>query len=246
MTAPLQSISVSTESLFFFTVFFQFLRFFTIALFFHGFFWWLLRDSFTSAHRIQFKAFATSDILREVGYSMLTCFIFGVSTYVIVTAGASVDMKDLLSVSFGLNTLVGCIFLLLVYDAYFYWSHRLLHSYPLLRRIHAVHHKSTNPSAFAALSFHPIEAVIQIVWALPVYLLFPMSLSSWFFFILIATTVNVLGHCGVEFYPPSWINHPVARYLNFPTAHNGHHRNGFGNYGLFFSFWDRMMGTLVL
>jgi sterol desaturase/sphingolipid hydroxylase (fatty acid hydroxylase superfamily) len=36
----------------------------------------------------------------------------------------------------------------------------------------------------------------------------------------------------------------VLGWLNRSTFHNDHHRLFRGNYGLYFTFWDRVMGTL--
>ena len=35
-----------------------------------------------------------------------------------------------------------------LHDAWFYWTHRLLHHPWLLRRVHYVHHQSTVPTAY--------------------------------------------------------------------------------------------------
>jgi Delta7-sterol 5-desaturase len=37
------------------------------------------------------------------------------------------------------------------HDAYFYWTHRLLHWHPLFRLAHRVHHRSTNPTPWARM-----------------------------------------------------------------------------------------------
>ena len=41
--------------------------------------------------------------------------------------------------------------MLLVHDTYFYWTHRLMHHRLLFKTFHLIHHKSTNPSSWAAL-----------------------------------------------------------------------------------------------
>src|SRR5574339_383835 len=49
--------------------------------------------------------------------------------------------------------------MLLIHDAYFYWIHRFMHHPKLFSLFHLVHHRSTNPSPWAAYAFHPLEAV---------------------------------------------------------------------------------------
>lgn len=38
---------------------------------------------------------------------------------------------------------------------------------------------------------------------------------------------------------------PLGRWINTSTAHNTHHARGRYNYGWYFLFWDRIMGTLA-
>ena len=35
----------------------------------------------------------------------------------------------------------------------------------------------------------------------------------------------------------------AARWLNGPVEHEAHHNGSEGNFALYFSFWDRLMGT---
>jgi sterol desaturase/sphingolipid hydroxylase (fatty acid hydroxylase superfamily) len=51
--------------------------------------------------------------------------------------------------------------MLVLHDAYFYWTHRAMHRPRLFKVFHRVHHLSTNPSQWAAFAFHPLEAVVE-------------------------------------------------------------------------------------
>ena len=55
--------------------------------------------------------------------------------------------------------------------------------------------------------------------------------------------LNVLGHVGFELFPSGFTKHWLGKWFNTSTHHNMHHRYGRGNYGLYFNFWDRVMGT---
>ncbi len=57
-------------------------------------------------------------------------------------------------------------------------------------------------------------------------------------------TYNVYGHLGYELYPRGFNTGRVGRWINTSTNHNQHHQYFRGNYGLYFTFWDRMMGTI--
>jgi sterol desaturase/sphingolipid hydroxylase (fatty acid hydroxylase superfamily) len=54
----------------------------------------------------------------------------------------------------------------------------------------------------------------------------------------------VYGHLGWELYPKGFNHTWVGRWINTSVAHNQHHKYFTGNYGLYFLFWDRWMGTL--
>jgi sterol desaturase/sphingolipid hydroxylase (fatty acid hydroxylase superfamily) len=44
-------------------------------------------------------------------------------------------------------------------ELHFYLIHRLIHWPPLYKRVHAVHHRNTNPGPWSGLSMHPFEHV---------------------------------------------------------------------------------------
>ncbi len=138
----------------------------------------------------------------------------------------------------------GSIFLMIVaHDAYFYWTHRLLHHPKLMRLSHYYHHKSMNPSPWTAYSFDPIETAVNAVFV-PLFLLF-VPMNHWATFIFMGHMIvrNAIGHSGYELFPRSWAKHPILGQINLVTHHDLHHANGQYNYGLYFSWWDRLMGT---
>ena len=55
---------------------------------------------------------------------------------------------------------------LAVHDTWFYWSHRWMHAPRHFQRVHATHHASRPPTAWAALSFSPLEA-LSSAWLIP-------------------------------------------------------------------------------
>ena len=55
---------------------------------------------------------------------------------------------------------------------------------------------------------------------------------------------NVIGHTGYEYNHPRFIDRWFLRtFINTPTAHAIASRKNSRNYGLYFNFWDRLMGT---
>jgi sterol desaturase/sphingolipid hydroxylase (fatty acid hydroxylase superfamily) len=73
-----------------------------------------------------------------------------------------------------------------------------------------------------------------------------MHLGAVIAFSFVAIGMNVLGHLGFEFYPAWFASHPVFKWLNTSTHHNHHHKISRGNYALYFTFWDKVMGTELM
>lgn len=130
-----------------------------------------------------------------------------------------------------------------MHDAYFYWTHRLIHHPRLFRFFHGVHHESHNPSPWAAYCFSPGEAVIQAGIFPLVALTMPIHPGAFAIFMLWQITFNIAGHTGYEFHAKWLMDSWLGKFLNTPTNHIQHHDSFKGNFGLYFNFWDRWMGT---
>lgn len=134
--------------------------------------------------------------------------------------------------------------LVLFHDAYFYWSHRLMHHKWVYKTVHKVHHHSTNPTPLASFAFHWTETIVEIL-PFPIIVFFvPMHIGVFLAGLAFQITFNVVGHSGFEIMPRGWTRHPVLKYINTPTHHNMHHHRFNWNYSLYFNWWDRWFGTM--
>ena len=197
--------------------------------------------------KIQQRRPVTTDYFREIGYSTCTIAIFALVPLLILHIPAiarTTTFYTRIAQHGWLYFWVAFPLMFLIHDTYFYWMHRLIHHPKLFNTVHLVHHKSTNPSPWAAYAFHPWEAVaeagvfIVFLYTIPVHTLH----LTLFFFLMIV--YNVYGHLGYELYPKGFNKHWLGRWINTSVSHNQHHQYFRGNYGLYFTFWDRMMGTL--
>ena len=133
--------------------------------------------------------------------------------------------------------------LVLLHDAWFYWTHRLIHDPRLFRRIHRTHHKSHNPSPWTAYSFDISEAAINAVYLPLVLIIMPSSALAIFLFVWHMMLRNAIGHCGYEIFPTRRSGRPAMDWMTTVTHHDLHHAQAGWNYGLYFTWWDRFMGT---
>lgn len=130
------------------------------------------------------------------------------------------------------------------YDAYFYWSHRWMHQGWLYKNVHVIHHRSLNPTPFASFSFHPIEAVVNLLYLFPIVYFFSMSFELAFILILLTDFSNLMGHLGYDFIPRQSRKKWWGRWLTTPTHHNMHHQYSRSNFGLYWKGWDQYFKTM--
>lgn len=127
------------------------------------------------------------------------------------------------------------------FDAWFYWGHRLMHWRPLYKH-HFLHHKSVAPTVWSNYSDTMIDAFAMQSYYLIAPIVLPIPTA-----VLIAHRIydhinGQIGHSGFEYF--------ASRETRFPspfvctTFHDQHHEHFDYNYANFFSFWDRLCGTL--
>lgn len=197
--------------------------------------------------KIQLKFPEGKDYRREIFFSSMSIVIFALPPLLLLQNDTlrphTTYYRDISR--YGWLYFFGAFpLMLLMHDAYFYWMHRLIHHPRLFRLFHLVHHRSVNPSPWAAYAFHPLEAFLESL--IFVIFLFTIPINEWhlFIFFVISLVYNVYGHLGFELYPAKFNRNWLGRWMNTSVSHNMHHHYFKGNYGLYFMFWDRMMGTL--
>lgn len=196
-------------------------------------------------YKIQLKDPRRSVVLSEVRHSFYTALIFAtMGTGISVARSFGYTRQYTHIADYGIAYLAfSMVLLVFLHDTYFYWMHRLMHRPHWFRLIHRVHHESFNPTPMAALSFHPLEALLEfgivplVVLVIPLHPLALLWLSFW------SMVWNIIGHLGFELFPKGFATHWFWGWVNTSTHHNMHHHKGMGNYGLYFNIWDRWMGT---
>ncbi len=183
---------------------------------------------------------------HELLFSFSTIFIFsviGISVYLLYINGYTTIYTDI--GQHGWGYFFGSLgIMVIIHDTYFYWTHRLLHTKWFFKKIHTVHHRSSNPTPLAAYSFHPLEALIQGLIVFPFISILPVHIIAFLLFTSLVLVTNVIGHLGYEFFPRKFRNSLPGKYLTSSTNHNLHHQKSNKNFGYYFTFWDKLMKTL--
>lgn len=132
---------------------------------------------------------------------------------------------------------------LALHDSWFYWTHRWMHRPALFRAAHAVHHASRPPTAWAAMSFHPLEALTGAIVIPGLVLVIPIHAGALLVVLGIMTLMGVTNHIGWELFPRWLVEGRAGKWLITASHHQRHHRDYRCNYGLYFRVWDRLCGT---
>ncbi|MBP9885684.1 MAG: sterol desaturase family protein [Leptospiraceae bacterium] len=207
-------------------------RFWIIAGIAYLIFWVWKREDWKHK-RVKVEYPSRKKVMYEFKYSMFAMLTITATGY-FVNIGKEIGFFKVYDSidEYGLGYFVFSIFaIILLHDTYFYWAHPMMH------------HNSTNPSPWGAFSFHPTEAIVKSA-ILPLVVLFmPMHKVAIFIFILYMTVMSVMGHLGFEMYPKGTTTHWFGKWHHTATHHYLHHSSVNCNYGLYFNFWDKIMGT---
>lgn len=185
-------------------------------------------------------------IRKEIGWSLASAAIYGVPAG-IVAWGWQARGWTLIYEQWGEYPLwyapLSVLIFLMAHDAWFYWTHRWMHRPKPFRIAHAVHHASRPPTAWAAMSFHPWEALTGAVVIPALVFLVPIHPHMLGVVLAIMTLMGVTNHMGWEMFPRRLVNSTLGNWLITASHHQRHHEEYRCNYGLYFRFWDRLCGT---
>jgi sterol desaturase/sphingolipid hydroxylase (fatty acid hydroxylase superfamily) len=137
------------------------------------------------------------------------------------------------------------VLVLLVFDFFYYLTHRFLFHGRALRRVHALHHEARTPTYVDALYVHWLETAIGLVLFLGSIPLVaaaggaPLSAYSMAVATLLFTQLNTINHTFVNLpeFPFRWLS-------RITWIHAAHHVDmNHGNYATLTMIYDRLFGT---
>ena len=206
---------------------------------------WVIFEPFLKSRKIRKPTPRRRQIMMELGNSLKTICVFVALDILIFDLAELGLFKKYDDISqYGMAWLIISIPLtIILHDTYFYWAHRAMHTRRLYKLFHLTHHRSHNPTPFTAYSFAVGEAVVQYAFV-PILLLFmPLHGIALATVLLIMIFKNASGHCGYELFPRGMTQHPILKQFTTVTHHDMHHEKAGGNFGFYFTWWDRWMGT---
>ncbi|UUL81902.1 sterol desaturase family protein [Sphingomonas qomolangmaensis] len=183
---------------------------------------------------------------REIKWSMMSAAIYGIPAGIIAWGWDNHGWTRIYSDvnAYPLWYLpVSVLAYLFLHDTWFYWTHRWMHIPKWFRIAHAVHHASRPPTAWAAMAFHPVEALTGAVIIPLLVFVIPIHTVGLCIVLTVMTVMGVTNHMGWEVFPRFIVQGPLGRWLITASHHQRHHERYGCNYGLYFRFWDRVCGT---
>lgn len=123
-----------------------------------------------------------------------------------------------------------------------YWAHRISHEWPVVWRLHAIHHSVRRLWVINTGRFHFMDSVWKILLGMGVLLALgaPLEVVQWTS--IVTAYIGVLTHCNVEM-RFGWLSYV----FNTPEVHRWHHSmnlaQGDMNYGENVVIWDLLFGT---
>jgi Delta7-sterol 5-desaturase len=135
------------------------------------------------------------------------------------------------------------IIVIVLQDSYFYFLHRLLHRPALFQWWHQGHHRSRHPTPWTSFAFDLPEAIAHLMFLAGIIFVMPLHFITLIAVLSTMTVWAVVNHLQLDGLPPGFPHHWCGRWFTGPAHHTIHHRQYSLHYGLYFTFWDRWLGT---
>jgi lathosterol oxidase len=190
--------------------------------------------------KIQNRATPAAQIRRDRTQSLVSlaaiAAMFGTGHWLYAEFGWGLRPLDGIA-----GTALSFVLSLVVFDAWFYWFHRLIHTRRLYRRLHRWHHLTVTPVVWSNNSDRLVDNLFLQSYWLIAHFLVPAAPAALLAHKIYDQITGVVGHSGWE-HGGAWCRPPSP--LVGVTHHDQHHRYFRCNYATHFTWWDRAMGTL--
>lgn len=145
---------------------------------------------------------------------------------------------------FGVAYFVFTILVFIVFtDTFSFWTHYAQHNVSWLKWTHKTHHKSIQVNPLSSYSFSFTDACINMAALFILLLVVPWHPLAYLVYGTFGIVHSAYLHLGFDFAIEPQMKNSIWKWKYTSTHHYLHHQKFECNYGQFFSFWDRFMGT---
>ncbi|MDX8403901.1 MAG: sterol desaturase family protein [Mariprofundaceae bacterium] len=130
-------------------------------------------------------------------------------------------------------------------DLLIYAQHLLLHTVPLLWRLHMVHHADRDIDVTTGLRFHPFEIILSMLIKMSVVVLLGAPALAVLIFEIVLNGMAMFNHSNICL--AKTVDTTLRVLFVTPDMHRVHHsiikHETNSNFGFNLSIWDRLFGT---
>ncbi|KAK3106001.1 hypothetical protein FSP39_010589 [Pinctada imbricata] len=130
---------------------------------------------------------------------------------------------------------IPCFFLWIEVNAYYF--HRLFHNPYLYKKVHKIHHRYHQPTAFSTTAMHPLEFTLHQSYLAIVPFVFPLHVGVFITLLLYVYYYGMCDHSGIKM-DALWPWQPSSMF------HDNHHRLFHVNFGFNSFLMDWLHDTL--
>lgn len=198
----------------------------------------------SSIQQAKFKSPSWKSIKQDIALSIIATLASACCAALVMTVYDSGATRLYNSVDeWGTWYLIASFFgLILLQDTCYYFFHRGFHHPLLFDWLHRGHHRSKYPTPWTSFALDFPEALIQGMFLVAVVFTIPLHVWVLALCLITMTVWAVINHLGFELFP-NFPHHWLGKWFISAEHHSVHHLNYSKHYGLYFTFWDRLLGT---
>ena len=143
------------------------------------------------------------------------------------------------------QTPAGIVLAVILLDLVIYLQHRVFHFFPILWRLHMVHHADRDLDVTSGLRFHPLEIILSMLIKYAAIIALGAPAMAVIMFEILLNGMAMFNHANI--YLPPALDRQLRKLIVTPDMHRVHHsvirHETNSNFGFNLSLWDRCFGS---
>ena len=186
-----------------------------------------------------------ASIQKDISLSVISAAVFAIASALVISSYSNHLTRIYTNYEYYSVWYLGVSYIavLVLQDAYFYFTHRLFHHPLLFAWLHKGHHHSRHPTPWTSFAFDPLEAIVSSIFLIGIVFIMPLHFITIIALLITMTIWAVLNHLGIERFSVSFPHHWLGKWFIGPAHHSIHHLKYNLHYGLYFTFWDNFCNT---
>ena len=184
---------------------------------------------------------------NNFGVTFLNTFLLRILFPILAVGAAAVAVENgwgLFNI-IDLPPVVAIILAVILQDLVIYWQHVVFHHFPILWRLHKMHHADVDYDVSTGARFHPIEIGLSMLLKLAVVFALGPPIVAVIIFEILLSSVAMFNHANAGL--PKPVDKILRLFIVTPDMHRVHHSviraEHNHNFGFNLPWWDYMFRT---